>query len=323
MCAVFLLAQPEGGGQVEQIARTFGVDWPHLLAQTISFSIVCALLYWLAYKPILRMLDQRRAQIAQGLANAEKIKAELAKTEAQRHDVLAAAHGEARALIEEARAAAARVQAEETGKAVTAAQEIIAGAHEAAAQERVQLLAALRHDMGRLVLQTTATRDRQGPHGRGSAAPRRRDRASTVDRILIGPGAESNTMKPSRRRARVARQLYRLCLVQGVLDEARVHVVVDGVIRAGRRGSVDILSGFRRLVRLDRQRHTALVVSAAPLPDDLRADVAARVERLYGRDIETSFSDDPALIGGMRLTVGSDVYDGSVRARLAAIAARL
>ena len=130
-------------------------------------------------------------------------------------------------------------------------------------------------------------------------------------------------MKPSRRRARVARQLYRLCLVQGVLDDARVHVVVDGVIRAGRRGGVDILSGFRRLVRLDRQRHAALVVSAAPLPDDLRADVAARVERLYGRDIETSFSDDPALIGGMRLTVGSDVYDGSVRARLAAIAARL
>jgi len=111
--------------------------------------------------------------------------------------------------------------------------------------------------------------------------------------------------------------------VQGVLDDARVHAVVDGVIRAGRRGGVDILSGFRRLVRLDRQRHTALVVSAAPLPDDLRADVAAGVERLYGRDIETSFSDDPALIGGMRLTVGSDVYDGSVRARLAAIAARL
>ena len=71
--------------------------------------------------------------------------------------MLAAAHGEARALIEDARAAAARVQAEETGKAVAAAQEIIAGAREAAAQERAQLLAALRHDMGRLVLQTTAT----------------------------------------------------------------------------------------------------------------------------------------------------------------------
>jgi F-type H+-transporting ATPase subunit b len=157
MCAVFLLSQPESGGQVEQIARTFGVDWSHLVAQTISFGIVCALLYWLAYRPILRMLDQRREQIAQGLANAQKIAAELAKTEAQRRDVLVAAHAEAKALIEEARTAAARVQAEESGKAVAAAQEILARAHEAAAQERAQLLAALRRDMGRLVLQTTAT----------------------------------------------------------------------------------------------------------------------------------------------------------------------
>jgi F-type H+-transporting ATPase subunit b len=157
MCAVWLLAQPESGGQIEQIARTFGVDWPHLLAQTISFSIVCALLYWLAYRPILRMLDHRRAQIAQGLENAAKIKAELAKTEAERHVVLAAAHVEAQGLIEEAHAAAARVQAEESAKAVAAAQEIIARAHEAAAQERSRLLADLRHEMGRLVLRTTAT----------------------------------------------------------------------------------------------------------------------------------------------------------------------
>jgi F-type H+-transporting ATPase subunit b len=157
MIAVFLLTQPEGGGQVEQIARTFGVDWPHLIAQTISFSIVCALLYWLAYRPILRMLDQRRQQIALGLANADKIKAELARTEAQRRDVLAAAHVDAKALIEEARAAAARLHAEETGKAAAAAQEIIARAHEAAAQERARMLADLKREMGRLVLQTTAT----------------------------------------------------------------------------------------------------------------------------------------------------------------------
>ena len=51
----------EGGGQIEQIARTFGVDWPHLVAQIISFGIVCAVLYALAYKPILRMLEARRA----------------------------------------------------------------------------------------------------------------------------------------------------------------------------------------------------------------------------------------------------------------------
>ena len=86
MNALVLLADASGGGQIEQIARTFGVDWPHLIAQIISFCIVCALLYRFAYRPVLAMLEERRQQIAQGLANAEKIKAELAQTEAQRQE---------------------------------------------------------------------------------------------------------------------------------------------------------------------------------------------------------------------------------------------
>ena len=87
-----MLQQEAVGGPVEKIARTFGVDWPHLTAQLVSFAIVCAVLYWLAYKPVLRMLEARRQQIALGLANAEKIKAELDKTEAQRREVMAQAH---------------------------------------------------------------------------------------------------------------------------------------------------------------------------------------------------------------------------------------
>ena len=78
----------EGVGQIEQIATTFGVDWPHLAAQIVSFGIVCALLYWLAYGPILQMLEARREQIAAGLANAEKIKAELSRIAIERQDVL-------------------------------------------------------------------------------------------------------------------------------------------------------------------------------------------------------------------------------------------
>jgi F-type H+-transporting ATPase subunit delta len=113
--------------------------------------------------------------------------------------------------------------------------------------------------------------------------------------------------------------LYRLCFVGGVLDEARARLVVDRVIDSKRRGSFAILSQFDRLVRLNRERHSARVVSATPLPDNLRAELTASVTQMYGHDIVTSFSEDPALIGGMRLTVGSDVYDGSVRARLAAI----
>ena len=156
MMALFLLIQPEGGGQVEQIARTFGVDWPHFLAQVISFGIVCAVLYMFAYKRVLAMLEERRQQIAQGLENAAQIKAELARTEAARQEVISQANVQGTRLIEEAREAAARVQQEETQKAIAAAEQIIAKAREATAQDHAQMLADLRREVGRLVVQTTA-----------------------------------------------------------------------------------------------------------------------------------------------------------------------
>lgn len=154
--AVLWLQPPEGGGQIEQIARTFGVAWPHLIAQTISFTIVCVLLYWLAYKPILRMLEQRRQQIADGLANAEKLRAELAKTEEQRREVLARAHAEAKGIVREAHATAARLEAQGAEHAKATAQEILANAHQATERERAVMLGDLKREVGRLVLQTTA-----------------------------------------------------------------------------------------------------------------------------------------------------------------------
>ena len=151
-----LLLFTEGGGQIEQIARTFGVDWPHLISQMISFSIVCALLYLFAYKPVLKMLATRRELIAQGLANSEKIKAELAKTEAQRQEVIAQANVESTRLIEEARGAAAQLREQETQKASATAEQITAKAREAAAQDHTRMLAELKREVGRLVVQTTA-----------------------------------------------------------------------------------------------------------------------------------------------------------------------
>jgi F-type H+-transporting ATPase subunit b len=147
----------EGGGQIASIARTFGVDWTHLIAQSVSFAIVCAILYALAYKPILRMLEARRTQIAAGLANAAKINAELARIEAERHDVLLKAGEQARHVIEDARAAAALVKAEETRKATAAANEILARAHEAAERDRARMLEDLKREVGRLVVATTAS----------------------------------------------------------------------------------------------------------------------------------------------------------------------
>jgi F-type H+-transporting ATPase subunit b len=156
MNALLFFMEAQGGGQVEQIARTFGVDWPHLMAQVISFSIVCLLLYLFAYKPILKMLATRRELIAQGLANSEQIKAELAKTEVQRQAVLARANSEATEFIEEARSAAARLREQETQKAIAAAEHIMDQARAAAASDHTRMLAQLKQEVGRLVVQTTA-----------------------------------------------------------------------------------------------------------------------------------------------------------------------
>jgi F-type H+-transporting ATPase subunit b len=153
---IFLIAA-QSDGQIAQIARTFGVDWPHLGAQIISFSIVCVVLYKFAYRRILEMLEQRRQQIAHGIANAEKIKAELDKTESQRLEVIAQAHTHGAKFIEEARAAAARVQQAETNKAVTAAEQIMKKAHEAVAQDHDRMLAELKREVGNLVVQATTT----------------------------------------------------------------------------------------------------------------------------------------------------------------------
>jgi F-type H+-transporting ATPase subunit b len=157
MNALVLLAEADPGNPVAEIARTFGVDWPHLIAQILSFCIVCALLYVFAYKRVLAMLEQRRQQIAEGQANAEKIKAELARTEAQRQEAMAQANAQATKLIEEARNAAAKVQEQETQKAIAAAESIIAKAREAAEQDHARMLAELKREIGRLVVKTTAT----------------------------------------------------------------------------------------------------------------------------------------------------------------------
>jgi F-type H+-transporting ATPase subunit b len=112
-------------------------------------------LYRFAYRPVLKMLEVRRQQIAQGLANAEQIKAELARTEAQRQEVMAQANAQANKFIEEARAAAARVQEQETRKAIAAAEQMMIKAREAAAQDHERMLTELKREVGRLVVQAT------------------------------------------------------------------------------------------------------------------------------------------------------------------------
>jgi F-type H+-transporting ATPase subunit delta len=124
-------------------------------------------------------------------------------------------------------------------------------------------------------------------------------------------------MKTVKQTRREAKRLFRLCFVNGLLDESRVRLVAQRIIEAGRRGSRALLYQFLYLVKLDRVRHTAEIESTIPLPDDLRASIQADLAQKYGPGINASFAQNPALIGGMRIRVGSDVYDGSVRGGLA------
>jgi len=126
-------------------------------------------------------------------------------------------------------------------------------------------------------------------------------------------------MKTTRQIKREAKRLFRLCLVNGLLDEGRTRRVLKRVIDEKRRGRLVLLSQFQRLVKLDFARHTAEVESAIPLPADLRERIQVSLRRIYGPGINASFAHNPELIGGMRIRVGSDVYDGTVRARLAAL----
>ena len=134
-----------------------GIDWKILITQLISFSIVFFVLWRYAYKPIFTILQWRREKIAEGLANAEKIKAQLAKTETDRQAVLAQAGDLANKMIEEARAAAAHVREIETQKAIAAAEQIVTKAREAAALDHARMLDELKREVGRLVVQTTTT----------------------------------------------------------------------------------------------------------------------------------------------------------------------
>ena len=134
-----------------------GIQWKILLVQTVSFSLVFFVLWRYDYKPIFSMLNARRDKIAEALANAEKIKGDVARTEAERQKILADAGDQANQLIEDARQAAVRVREQETQKAIAAAEQIVTKAREAAGQERSQMLTELKREVGRLVVQTTAT----------------------------------------------------------------------------------------------------------------------------------------------------------------------
>ena len=150
------LAAAEPGNPIEQIAKQFGVTWQLLISQIILFVIVALALKKFAYGPLQIILEERRKKIAQSLADADQIKKDLANAQARAQGILTQASAQATKAIEEARAAAAKVQEVETQKAIAAANDIIVKARQASEAELVRMKAELRKEVGRLVVATSA-----------------------------------------------------------------------------------------------------------------------------------------------------------------------
>ncbi len=123
-------------------------------------------------------------------------------------------------------------------------------------------------------------------------------------------------MKVTKQSRRDAKALFRACQVNGVLDENRVRQAVDEVLEKKPRGFAGTLSHFVRLVRLEQARRTARIESSVPLSPELQSGLKAALEKRYGQGLHFVFGENPDLIGGVRVQIGSDVYDGSIRARL-------
>ena len=130
-------------------------------------------------------------------------------------------------------------------------------------------------------------------------------------------------MKISKQARRDAKELFLACRHDGVLDEAKVREVVQKVIQAKPRGYFPILSHFVRLVKLEVERRAARIESPVPLSDAEQAEIKGNLARRYGEGLSYAFAQNPKLLGGLRVQVGSDVYDGSVQTRLAELAAGL
>ncbi len=156
MTLPLILAQAGGLAETAQnVGRQFGFNTVLFVSQIISFLLVAFLLHRFAYGPILKVLEERRTKIAEGLANAEKIKAQLADAEAKRAEILAAANQEAQKLIEDARASAAALAEKRQQQAIAEAESIAAKTREALELERARVFADLRQQVGRLVVDTT------------------------------------------------------------------------------------------------------------------------------------------------------------------------
>ncbi len=124
-------------------------------------------------------------------------------------------------------------------------------------------------------------------------------------------------MKITKEARRLSRQLLRLSMTDGALDRAKVSSIVQSVITEKPRHYVGALEDFQRLLRLEMAKRHVVVESAVALSPETSESIINNLKQKYGQDLTSEFTVNPELIGGMRIKLGSDVWDGSVRNRLA------
>jgi F-type H+-transporting ATPase subunit delta len=123
-------------------------------------------------------------------------------------------------------------------------------------------------------------------------------------------------MNANKRTRRDARRIFRYCLENGKVVPDRVREVAKTITESKSRGHIGLLWEFHRLVKLACDRRTAEISSAVPLQNDLRERITSELEHVYGVGLDLRFLEKPELIGGVRVLVGSDVYDDTIRHRL-------
>jgi F-type H+-transporting ATPase subunit delta len=122
-------------------------------------------------------------------------------------------------------------------------------------------------------------------------------------------------MKLSREARRQAKELFDLAMVDGQLDASRLRLIADGIAERKPRDYVQMLKFIARLTKLEAARHHAVIESATPLAEALRAEILSSLAARFGQ-ITSEFRHATELIGGLRVRIGSDVWDGSIQSRL-------
>jgi F-type H+-transporting ATPase subunit b len=145
-----------GTGATGGFAEQLGINWQAFLASVVNFAIVMFLLHRFAYKPILRILEERRMRIAEGIENAERMRAELTKAQEKAKEIIAEAAQQAQKIIDEAKQTANKYRTQEIARATKEAEMIVARAREATRAEYTRMLEELSRDIGSLVVETTA-----------------------------------------------------------------------------------------------------------------------------------------------------------------------